>query len=125
MPFETSFDPRRRLMITRASGGITLADLRAYQQELGQRPEFDATWAHIFDARDAARFDVSSADIRALSETSVLATSARRAMVATNPAIFGEFRMYATSRQLRAGGSEIGVFKTLEEAIEWVTSLTP
>jgi hypothetical protein len=122
MPFETSFDRPRRLMITRALGHITMPDLRAYQQELGRRPEFDATWAHIFDARDATQFDISSADIRALADTSVLATSARRAMVATNPATFGEFRMYSTTRELRKGGPEIGVFTTLEEAIEWVTS---
>ena len=122
LPFETSFDRSRRLMITRAWGHITLPDLRAYQQALGQTQEFDPTWAHIFDARDAVRFDVSSADIRALADTSMLATSARRAMVATNPTTFGEFRMYATSREFRAGGPEIGVFTTLEEAIEWVTS---
>jgi hypothetical protein len=122
MPFATSFDRARRLMITRAWGHITLPDLRAYQQELGQRPEFDPTWAHVFDARDAVRFDISSADIRGLSDTSVLAPSARRAMVATDPSTFGVFRMYGMSRDLRVGGPEIGVFTTLEEAIEWVTS---
>ena len=121
MPFETSFDHPRRLMITRAWGHITLPDLRAYQQELGRRPEFDRTWAHIFDARDASNFDMSSADIRSLADTSVLSTSARRAMVATDPATFGVFRMYATSLELRRGSPEIGVFTTLEEAIEWVT----
>jgi hypothetical protein len=122
MPFETSFDPTRRLMITRAWGAITLPDLRAYQQELGRRPEFDATWAHVFDARDASEFDISNDDIRRLAETSVLAREARRAMVATDPATFGVFRMYGTSRDVREGGPEVGVFKTLEEAIEWVTS---
>jgi hypothetical protein len=109
-------------MITRAWGHITLPDLRAYQQELGRLPEFDATWAHVFDARDAVQFDISSDDIRGLSDTSVFATSARRAMVATDPAIYGVFRMYGTSRGLRAGGPEIGVFTTLDKAIEWVTS---
>jgi hypothetical protein len=122
MPFETTVDRPRRLMITRAWGHITLADLRAYQQELGRRPEFDATWAHVLDARDAVQFDMSGDDIRGLSETSVFASSARRAMVATDPATFGAFRMYGTSLQLRKGGPEIGVFTTLEEAVEWVTS---
>lgn len=122
MPFETSFDRARRLMITRAWGHITLPDLRAYQQELGRRPEFDATWAHVFDARDAVRFDISSADIRGLADASVLAPSARRAMVAEDPAIYGVFRMYATTLELRKAGPEIGVFTTLEEAIEWVMS---
>ena len=122
MPFETSFDRDRRLMITRAWGHITLPDLRAYQLELGQRPEFDSTWAHVFDARDIVYFDISSADIRALTETSVLATTARRAMVATDPATFGVFRMYGTALELRMGAPEIGVFTTLDEAIEWVTA---
>jgi hypothetical protein len=64
---------------------------------------------------------MSSDDIRRLAESSVLAPSARRAMVATAPAIYGVFWMYATSRDLRVGGPEI-VFTTLEDAIEWVTS---
>jgi len=121
MPFETTFDRARRLMITRAWGEITLADVRAYQQELGQRPEFDPTWAHVVDARDAVQFDLSSADIRDLSATSVLAPSARRAMVAPDRATFGLFRMYGTLFELQVDGSAVGVFTTLDEAIEWVT----
>lgn len=121
MPFETSFDHPRRLMITRASGYLTLDDVRAYQQELGQRPEFDPTWAHVFDARDAVHFEMSSDEIRRLAETSVLGSSARRAMVATDPATFGLFRMYSTWLELRTGAPEVGVFMTLEEAVNWVT----
>src|SRR5436190_4848953 len=64
MPFATSCYVDRRLMIMRAWSHITLADLRAYQQELGQRPEFDRTWAHVFDARDAVQFEISSEEIR-------------------------------------------------------------
>jgi hypothetical protein len=121
MPFATSFYLDRRLMITRAWGHITLDDVRAYQQELGQRPEFDPTWAHVFDARDAVQFDISSDEIRQLAETSVLALSARRAMVATDRAIFGLFRMYGTIFEHRVDGSPVGVFTTLDDAIEWVT----
>ena len=121
MPFATSFYRDRRLIITRAWGHITLDDVRAYQQELGQRPEFDATWAHVVDARDAVQFDLSSGEIRDLAATSVLAPSARRAMVATDPATFGLFRMYGTLFELHVDGSAVGVFTTLDEAIEWVT----
>ena len=93
MPFATSFYLDRRLMITRAWGHITMADVRAYQQELRQRPGFDPTWALVFDARDAAQFAMSSEEVRQLAETSVLAPRARRAIVATAPAISG-FRTY-------------------------------
>jgi hypothetical protein len=121
MPFATSFYLDRRLIITRAWGHVTLADVRASRQELGQRPEFDPTWAHVVDARDAVQFDLSTVEIRQLAETSVLAPSARRAMVATDRAIFGLFRMYGTLFELQADGSAVGVFTTLDEAIEWVT----
>ena len=80
MPFATSFYLDRRLMITRAWGHITVADVRAYQHELGQRPEFDPTWALVFDARDAVKFDMSSDEVRQLTETSVFAPWARRAI---------------------------------------------
>ena len=121
MPFETSFYRDRRLMITRAWGQITPADVRAYRQELAARPEFDPTWAHVVDARDADQFDISSDEIRRLAETSVLAPSARRALVATDRATFGLCRMYGTLFELQVDGSAVGVFTTLDDAIEWVT----
>jgi len=121
MPFATSFYLDRRLIITRAWGHITMADVRAYQQELGQRPEFDPTWAHVFDARGTVQFDISSDEIRQLAEKSVLAPWARRAMVATDRAIFGRFRMYSALFENQVDGSAVGVFTTLDDAIEWVT----
>jgi hypothetical protein len=121
MPFVTSFYRDRRLIITRGWGHITLADMRAYQQELVQRPEFDPTWAHVFDARDDVQFDMSSEETRHLAATSVLAPSARRAMVTTDLATFGFFRMYGTLFELQVDGSAVGVFRTLDDAIEWVT----
>jgi hypothetical protein len=121
MPLATSFYLDRRLIITRGWGHITLADMRAYQQELVQRPEFDPTWAHVFDAEDAVQFDMSSEEVRQLAATSVLAPSARRAMVTTDLATFGFFRMYGTLFELQVDGSAVGVFRTLDDAIEWVT----
>jgi hypothetical protein len=78
MPFATSFYLDRRLMITRAWGDITLDDVRAFRQDLAARPEFDPTWAHVVDARDAVQFDIYSQEIRQLAETSVLAPSTGR-----------------------------------------------
>jgi len=122
MPFETSFHPSWRLTITRAWGHITLDDLRAYRQELAARPEFDPAWGHVFDAGGAVQVDLSSEEIRHLAATTVLAPSARRAIVATDRAILGLFRMYGTLFERQVGGSAVGVFTTLREAIEWVTA---
>jgi len=121
MPFATSFYLDRRLILTRAWGHITCSDVRAYQQELGQRPEFNPTWAHVVDARDPIQVEMSKDEIRQLAETSVLAPSARRAMVANDLAVFGIFRMYGTLFELQMDASAVGVFRTLDEAIEWVT----
>jgi len=121
MPYATSFYLDRRLMITRAWGHITVDDVRAFRQEIVARPGFDPMWAHIFDARDAFEFDLSNEEIRQIAETSRLAPSARRAMVATDPVIFDRFRTYGTLFQLQVDGSAVGVFKTLDDAIEWVT----
>ena len=121
MPFATSFYVDRRLMVTRAWGHITLDDVRALRQELAARPEFDPTWAHIVDARDAVQFDISSDEIPRLAETSVFAPWARRAMVATDRAIFGRFRMYGALFENQVDASTVGVFTTLDDAIDWVT----
>jgi hypothetical protein len=50
----------------------------------------------------------------------VLAPWARRAMVATDRAISG-FRMYGALFERQVDGSAVGVFTTLDDAIEWVT----
>jgi len=121
MPFATSFYLDRRLMITRAWGHITVEDVLAFRQDLAARPEFNPTWAHVVDARNAVVFDMSADEIRQLAETSVFSPSARRAMVATDPAIFGLFRMYGVMFELQVDGSAVGVFTTLDNAIEWVT----
>ena len=121
MPYATSFYLDRRLMVTRAWGHITVDDVRAFRQEIVARSEFDPGWAHIFDARDAVDFDLSNEEIRQIAETSRLAPSARRAMVATDPVIFDRFRTYGTLFQLHVDGSAVGVFKTLNDAIDWVT----
>jgi len=42
-------------------------------------------------------------------------------LVAVDPAIFGLFRMYGRRFELQVGGSAVGVFTTLDDAIEWVT----
>jgi hypothetical protein len=42
-------------------------------------------------------------------------------VVATDGAVFGLCRMYGTLFELHVDGSTIGVFKTLDDAIEWVT----
>ena len=115
MPFATSFHVDRRLMVTRAWGHITLDDMRAFRQELAARPEFDPTWAHVFDGGGAVQFDLSSEEIRHLAATSLLAPRARRALVATDPAIFDRFRIYGTLFELQVDGSAVGVFTTLED----------
>jgi hypothetical protein len=61
-----------------------------------------------FDGRDAVQFDLATDEIRQLAETSVLAPCARRAMVATDRAIFGLFRMYGTLFELHVDGSAVG-----------------
>jgi hypothetical protein len=64
---------------------------------------------------------MSSEEICQLAETSALSPSARRAMVATDPAIFALFRLYGTLLERQVDGSALGVFRTLDDAIEWVT----
>ena len=95
--------------------------MQAFRQELAARPEFDPTWAHVFDAGAAIRFDLSSEEIRHLAATSLLAPCARRSLVATDPATFGRFRMYGALFEDQVDASTVGVFTTLEDAIEWVT----
>jgi hypothetical protein len=124
MPYFYKIDKERRIVLSTASGTFSLADFRAHQEKLSKDHDFDPTYSQIADFTHVVRFDVSSAGIRQMAEHSVFHQSARRAVIAPDDLIYGSSRMYQTFRE-GLGATGIGVFRTLEEALNWVLSDNP
>jgi len=69
MPTEFSVDTSRRLILTRASGTLTLADITAARRQLCADPAFDRTFNELFDLRDVTEVAISAAEFEGILAT--------------------------------------------------------
>src|ERR1700688_540611 len=119
MPFSYKIDKERRLMMSTASGVITMAEALAHQEELLKDPEFDPSFGQLGDATQVTGVELSSSDLRALSQTRVHSPNSRRAILVSGDLVFGLARMFGIFREMM-GETGIRVFRNLEDALEWV-----
>lgn len=118
MPVESTTLPDLGIVITRATGHITLAEIRSHQESLTADPEFDPAHHHLFDLSASQVLDMSTQEIRALASSAVFSPSSRRAVVAPRDATFGLSRMYEAFSTLPEGA--LRVFRSREEALAWL-----
>lgn len=112
-------DKERRLVLSSGSGTLNLADASAHQQKLSKDPDFDSSFSQIWDFTQFTKFDLSSDDIRQMAERSLFSPQSRRAFIVPNDFAYGLGRMFQILRDL-AGEKGIRVFRSLEEALDWV-----
>jgi hypothetical protein len=104
-----------------ASGVFSMADARSHMEKLSKDPNFDSSFSQIADFTQVTRFELSPDDVRILAQRSLFSPDSRRAFIVSNELAYGLARMFAILREL-AGETGIGVFRTLEEALDWVLS---
>jgi hypothetical protein len=114
-------DKERRLVMTSGSGVFTLADALAHQGKLLNDPDFDPAFSQIADFTQFTHFNLSAGDVRKLAERTIFSPRSRRAMIVPNDLAYGLGRMFEMLRE-NEGETGIRVFRTLEEALEWVLS---
>ncbi|HYL83449.1 MAG TPA: hypothetical protein VE263_04385 [Candidatus Angelobacter sp.] len=121
MPAFYKIDKERRLVLTTASGVFSRADVLGHQEKLLKDPDFNPSHSQIVDFRQVTAFDVSSQEIHELAQKSIFSPQSRRAIIAPSDLGFGLARMF---EMLRENQGELGirVFRTLDEAIDWVFS---
>src|SRR5215467_13199334 len=98
---------------------LSRADLRSMMNRGLKDPDFDPSFADITDFTKITKIKVSDDDIRELAQRNVFSPHSRRAIVVPNDVIFGLARMYEILRDLQ-GETGIRVFRTLDEALDWV-----
>ena len=123
MPLSYQIDPQRQLIEVRASGRITLAELRAHFIAQTTDPLFCATYDAVVDYRSVSEF-LTPEELRrfaaALPEW-LSRVPSRRALVADHDVVYGMFRM------LEAFTSEspvtLRVFRRIEDARGWLAGV--
>lgn len=122
MPFNSVVDVGRRLIVTTGTGDLTGDEGLACCSQLKERTDFDPGFNQLLDFTGATRFDATSAQLRKMAAQSLFSSASRRAIVATNPAIFGLARMFEAYRNVSDVGEQVMVFSDMKEAMAWIDS---
>jgi hypothetical protein len=115
MPLRYCIDKDRRLVLTYTEGPVTFDDVRGHQDRLLADPEFDASFDQLIDTTLTTKFKISADEARILAERRVFSPQTRRAIVASQPHIFGVGRIMEVYHQ--GVGGEIQVFYSMDEAL--------
>jgi hypothetical protein len=121
MPIFNKIDKERKLVFSTACDVFTMADGLAYQQELLGDPDFDPGFSQLADFTHVTKFDIGMDDIRTLAQKNIFSPKSRRAFVVKGDLAFGLARMFEILRET-TGEQGIGVFRELDDALEWVLS---
>jgi hypothetical protein len=119
MPASYKIDKEQRVVLSAAWGVFSFADAVVHKDKLLNDPDFDPMFSQILDFTQVSEVRITTDELRAFAQFSVFSSHSRRAFITPDDAKFGLARMFATLRELR-GEAGIGVFRTLEEALDWV-----
>jgi hypothetical protein len=120
VPASYEIDKHRRLVITTASGVLTLADALAHQEKLSEDKDFDPAFSQLVDLTGITEMTIDSAGIRALAIRSIFSLGSRRALLVSSELMFAFSRMFAMFRALE-GEHQIEIFRNREEALDWLS----
>ena len=120
MSCEYRIDSLRRLVITTASGNVSLEEIAAHQRRLENDPEFSPAFDQLLDCRSATNINVTAEDAREIAERKLFSPSSKRALVASIPVVFGIGRMLQAYNELSPNGSVPAVFYDMKLALQWL-----
>jgi hypothetical protein len=109
----------RRLVLTSASGVLTLADVLAHQEQILADPDFNPQYSQLLDLTHVTKIDLSADDICKLAERSVFWPTSSRAILVNTDLGVGLARLFKILRE-HAGEKGIRIFRNLDEALQWV-----
>lgn len=121
MPVFYKIDKERRLVLSSASGVFSRVEAAAHMERLQKDPDFDPSYSQIADFSQVTKIDLQAQDVRELAQRSIFSTQSRRALIAPGDTAYGLARMFGMLRE-NQGEMGIGIFRTLEEALDWVFS---
>ncbi len=118
MPAFFEIEKHLRLVITSASGVVTMAEALAHNQKLRKDPDFDPSFSQLIDLSNVTKIELNREDILTLAQDPILSDNSRRAILATGDLTFGLARMFEMFRESK-GKETIRVFRNRDEARAW------
>lgn len=122
MPATYMIDQDAGLVLSRAWGTLTDADLVANRDAMLADPGFRADLSQLWDFTRVDQLEVTGAGVRSLAMgVSPFSAASRRAIIVTDDAGFGMARMFLLMRDSDTGGS-FKVFRDRESALSWLAA---
>jgi len=118
MPVTYHIDASRKLVISKATGILTAADMFVHQARLRSDPMFRPEYSQLADFTEVTEVQVTAEDIRGLATGSPFRARARRALVVPRPVLFGLARMFQAITE--GQDAEVRLFDNLAEASRWL-----
>jgi hypothetical protein len=118
MPTSYFIDPVRRLVIISADGILLGAELLAEQKQLASEPLFQRDFSQLFDLTQVTEAHVSADEVRAMAAATAFGPTARRALIVSEPLLYGLSRMFQLLLDDRGG--TLRIFTDRNEAEEWL-----
>ena len=119
LPLDYQISPEYRLLRSRAWGVLTHPEITAHRLRFTSDPAFQPDFDQLYDLREVTSIAATVEQIREISSHSPFSSKSRRAIVATRDAVYGMARMFALQHET-TGLEEIRVFRSIEEAQEWL-----
>jgi len=120
LPVHFAYHPEQRLLLGRAWGRVTAADLLE-----NRLPDYPVGTPELFDLREVEEADLAGADVRRVAERERRGPNriSKMAIVTASTVSYGLSRMF----QMLADEAdyEIGVFTELAEALKWIERELP
>lgn len=118
MPATYEIDPQHRLVTSRLWGAVTDQEVFDHNSRLRGDPRFNPTYQQLTDLTGVTEIGVSTGTINETSLDQFFAPGTRRAIVATDDAVFGMARMFALRAE--SVGQTIQVFRDEQQARDWL-----
>ena len=120
MPWNYTIDKERRLIVSKGWDRLTFAEAAAHEENLESDPDFDQELNQLIGLTGVTAFDVSTVEAKVLSTRLVFSPKSRRALVASNPQVFGMGRLVESYHIIGKARDETRVFYDLDEAMKWL-----
>lgn len=122
MPAHSVVRKERRLILTVYEGRLTFDELKSNQERILSDPDFNPDFDQFIDATTVTFLDFSVDETKMLVTRKIFSPTSRRAMAASNAAVYGLARMSAVYSQMATGHHEdrLAVFYSRDEALKWL-----
>jgi hypothetical protein len=109
-----------RLVVNIGWGRLVFDDFRSQQEQLTSDPAFDPAFNQFVDISQVTGLDISVEQARTIAMRGIYLPTSRRAVFATDPAIFGMARMMDVYHAMASGREHVRVFYDRKSALEWL-----